>query len=83
MIYKNKKYIILIYFQVKNILKNNHNYTLEYLIPTIKLNFSHVSKKKKSCKLRNFSKTVISRYLLSTKKGSKHQSNLLKKKIEI
>jgi hypothetical protein len=26
-ILKNKKYIILIYFNIKNILKNNNNYT--------------------------------------------------------
>jgi hypothetical protein len=26
---KNKKNIILMHFQVKNILKNNHNYTLK------------------------------------------------------
>jgi hypothetical protein len=28
-IFKNKKNIILIYFRMKNTLKNNHNYTLK------------------------------------------------------
>ena len=29
-IFKNKKNIILIHFQIKNTLKNNHNYTLKH-----------------------------------------------------
>jgi len=32
MIFKNKKNIILIYFQIKNTLKNNHNYTFKYTV---------------------------------------------------
>jgi len=41
-IFKNKKNIILIYFWVKNTLKNNHNYTFKYTLNATVISIVHL-----------------------------------------